>query len=196
MKLVVILAATVLPRVSAAAPPAPEAAAPTVPASDEEVDDAGLTTADYAAAIDYDVSYDDDVAQSYDDGYDPRAYEQFHDTLAPYGMWVDDPAYGQVWVPSPSVVGDDFSPYATNGDWTDSEYGWTWVSGWTWGWAPFHYGRWTTIANRGWAWVPGTIWGPSWVSWRVGAGCVGRLVPIGRRSRRDARTRSPGRRHV
>jgi hypothetical protein len=133
----------------------------------------GLTADDYAAAIEYDVSYDDSVAQTYDDGYDPQAYTQFQDTLAPYGSWVDDPAYGEVWVPSASVVGDDFSPYATNGGWVESEYGWTWVSGWSWGWAPFHYGRWTTIANHGWGWVPGTIWGPSWVSWRVGAGCVG-----------------------
>jgi uncharacterized protein DUF6600 len=143
------------------------------PAVENEADALGLTADDYAAAIEYDVSYDDSVAQTYDDGYDPQAYTQFQDTLAPYGSWVDDPAYGEVWVPSASVVGDDFSPYATNGGWVESEYGWTWVSGWSWGWAPFHYGRWTTIANHGWGWVPGTIWGPSWVSWRVGAGCVG-----------------------
>ncbi|HEX2656764.1 MAG TPA: DUF6600 domain-containing protein, partial [Polyangia bacterium] len=138
-----------------------------------DVDESGLTPDDWATSIDYDVSYDDQIAQGYDDGYDPRAYEQFRDTLAPYGAWVDDPDYGTVWVPSTASVGADFSPYATSGGWTDSEYGWTWVSDFAWGWAPFHYGRWTTIAGHGWAWVPGTIWGPAWVSWRAGAGYVG-----------------------
>lgn len=165
------------------------------PAADGEADELGLTADDYATAIDYDVSYDDSVAQTYDDGYDPQAYTQFQDTLAPYGSWVDDPAYGEVWVPSASVVGNDFSPYATNGDWVDSEYGWTWVSGWSWGWAPFHFGRWTTIANHGWGWVPGTMWGPSWVSWRVGAGCVGwaPLPPRGVRLGSPLGPRSPWR---
>jgi hypothetical protein len=54
-----------------------------------------------------------------------------------------------------------------------TEYGWTWVSDWDWGWAPFHYGRWLTIGGYGWCWVPGTIWGPAWVSWRYGGGYAG-----------------------
>src|SRR4051812_34567623 len=49
---------------------------------------------------DYDVSYDDQAAQAYDDGYDPNAYQQFESQLSPYGNWVDDPAYGHVWIPS------------------------------------------------------------------------------------------------
>jgi hypothetical protein len=126
-----------------------------------------------SADLDYDVAYDDSVAQSYDDGYDPRAYQQFEETLAPYGSWVDDPEYGRVWQPSSSVVGSEFCPYASNGSWVLTEFGWTWNSGWDWGWAPFHYGRWTMMANRGWGWIPGTIWGPAWVSWRSGGGYVG-----------------------
>ena len=66
--------------------------------------------------------------QQYDDGYDPNAYQQFESQLSPYGAWQDVPDYGRVWVPSPSVVGYDFTPYATGGHWVDSEYGWTWVS--------------------------------------------------------------------
>jgi len=143
------------------------------PAPDGEMNELGLTPDDYAASLDYDTAYDDAVAQAYDDGYSEDAHQSFRDTLAPYGTWIDDPAYGQVWVPASSVVGQDFSPYVTNGDWVDTEYGWTWVSGWAWGWAPFHYGRWTTIAGHGWGWVPGTIWGPAWVAWRAGSGCVG-----------------------
>ena len=78
--------------------------------------------------IDYDLSYDDDVAQTYDDGYDPQAYSQFQDTLAPYGEWVDDDVYGQVWQPSVEAVGQGFSPYASDGRWAQTEYGWTWIS--------------------------------------------------------------------
>jgi len=132
----------------------------------------GLSLDAYADSLDYDVSYDDAVAAHYDDGYDPDAYKQFETALAPHGTWIDDPAYGRIWIPSAAEVGDDFTPYATNGDWLDTEYGWTWSSGWSWGWAPFHYGRWVGC-ERGWAWVPGTLWGPAWVSWRAGGGYVG-----------------------
>ena len=127
----------------------------------------------YAQTPDVDVGADDSAAQSYDDGYDPRAYAQFETALSPYGSWVDDPTYGRVWVPSDAVVGDDFTPYASNGQWADTEYGWTWASDWSWGWAPFHFGRWAFMTGRHWGWVPGTIWGPGWVSWRAGGGYVG-----------------------
>ena len=167
-----------------AAVPAPEDPhPPAVPAGGEPSDlghdpltdmpeVSGLSLDAYADSLDYDVSYDDAVAARYDDGYDPSAYQQFQSALAPYGTWADDPAYGVIWIPSPAQVGDDFTPYATNGDWLDTEYGWTWSSGYSWGWAPFHYGRWVSSA-RGWAWVPGTLWGPAWVSWRAGGGYVG-----------------------
>ncbi len=135
--------------------------------------ESGLPLEAYADALDYDVSYDDTIAASYDDGYAPEAYAQFADALAPHGTWIDDPDYGRIWVPSPSEVGQDFTPYATNGDWVDTEYGWTWSSGWAWGWAPFHYGRWIGREGAGWCWVPGTLWGPAWVSWRAGGGYVG-----------------------
>lgn len=114
-----------------------------------------------------------DESATYDDGYDATAYEQFALALAPYGEWLDDPRYGRVWVPSPTVVGADFAPYATAGEWSLSQYGWTWASDYPWGWGPFHYGRWVTLATRRWAWVPGTTWGPAWVTWRVGDGFAG-----------------------
>ena len=120
----------------------------------------GLTLDAYADSLDYDVSYDDAVAARYDDGYDPQAYQQFDAALAPYGTWVDDPDYGHIWLPSAAEVGSDFTPYATNGDWLDTEYGWTWSSGWS------GLGAVATAAgsapDRGWAWVPGTLWGPAW----------------------------------
>jgi hypothetical protein len=120
-----------------------------------------------------DLSQDEAVAQSYDDGYDQQAAGEFQQALDPYGTWYDDATYGDVWVPSSAIVGTDFTPYATGGHWVLTEFGWTWVSDWGWGWAPFHYGRWMMLGLRGWAWVPGTIWGPGWVSWRAGNGLVG-----------------------
>jgi hypothetical protein len=54
-----------------------------------------------------------------------------------------------------------------------TEYGWTWVSHYSWGWAPFHYGRWDWDNNFGWFWVPDNVWGPSWVTWRRGNGYYG-----------------------
>jgi hypothetical protein len=136
----------------------------------------------FAVDCDPDIQDCTDVGdQGYDDGYDPNAYQQFEATLSPYGRWVNDPNYGQVWVPSPEVVGSDFSPYETGGQWVASDdYGFTWVSDWDWGWAPFHYGRWCSLDGYGWGWIPGTIWGPAWVNWRYGGGYVG-WAPMGPR---------------
>src|SRR5689334_19331026 len=47
--------------------------------------------------VDADVYYDTAAAENYDDGYDPNAYQQFQSALDPYGQWVNDPTYGEVW---------------------------------------------------------------------------------------------------
>jgi hypothetical protein len=99
---------------------------------------------------------------------DPSALTDFHSTLDPYGTWVDDPRYGTIWQPSASAVGPDFAPYETNGYWSyGSDY--VWVSNYSWGWAPFHYGRWV-YATRGWGWIPGRTYAGAWTSWRTGYG--------------------------
>jgi hypothetical protein len=87
----------------------------------------------------------------------------FYDNLSPYGVWVYDPQYGDMWVPN---VDGNFRPYATRGHWVLTEYGNTWVSDYPWGWATFHYGRWVFDDYYGWAWIPGYEWAPAWVSWR------------------------------
>ncbi len=96
-----------------------------------------------------DGSGDESEAPADGGGYadtDPSALSDFRATLDPYGTWTDDPNYGTVWVPSPSVVGSDFTPYVSAGHWVyDNDY--AWVSDYDWGWAPFHYGRW--IVRRG-----------------------------------------------
>jgi hypothetical protein len=96
--------------------------------------------------------------------------QDFYDNLAPYGTWVSDPQYGDVWVPD---VDGDFRPYATEGHWVLTEYGNTWVSDYPWGWATFHYGRWHYDDYYGWEWIPGYEWAPAWVSWRYGGGYYG-----------------------
>ncbi len=99
------------------------------------------------------------------DGY--ISDQEFYDQLAPYGTWVQDDYYGDVWIPN---VDEDFRPYATNGYWAQTEYGNTWVSDYPWGWATFHYGRWHYDDYYGWEWIPGHHWAPAWVSWRHGGG--------------------------
>ncbi len=102
------------------------------------------------------------------------SFATFYNELSPYGEWVQNPEYGQVWSPN---VDPDFQPYGTAGHWEMTEYGNTWVSDYPWGWAPFHYGRWVMSYNR-WVWVPDYEWGPAWVNWRNGGGYYG-WAPLG-----------------
>jgi hypothetical protein len=96
----------------------------------------------------------------------------FHAALDPYGRWVEVPGLGLVWQPSAAVVGADFTPYVTGGSWVSAPRGWIFQSQWDWGWAPFHYGRWTLASEFGWVWWPDTRWGPSWVDWRYSGSYV------------------------
>jgi hypothetical protein len=111
---------------------------------------------------------------------DGEVQASFDDALSPYGDWTDVDGT-RVWHPAASAVGEDFQPYATNGQWVSSDYGWYFQSDYPWGWAPFHYGRWALDPNYGWIWIPGTVWAPAWVDWRSGGGYIGwaPLPPIG-----------------
>lgn len=100
---------------------------------------------------------------------DPSALNEFKPALEGHGQWVDDATYGTVWVPNSAEVGTDFQPYATAGHWTyDDTSDYVWVSDYSWGWAPFHYGRWAYVGPYGWSWIPGRVYSGAWVSWRVG----------------------------
>jgi len=90
----------------------------------------------------------------------------FYDSLAPYGTWIDIDGYGRCWRPTVAVTYSGWRPYLNAGRWLWTDCGWYWYSDYSWGWAPFHYGRWFSHPYWGWCWMPGTIWGPSWVSWR------------------------------
>jgi hypothetical protein len=97
-------------------------------------------------------------------------FRAFHDRLASYGQWLDDPRWGRVWRPN---IRRGFRPYR-QGRWVvTTEYGTVWVSDYPWGDIPFHYGRWFYDSKRGWLWVPGYVWGPAWVIWRAGEGKIG-----------------------
>ncbi|HMI67458.1 MAG TPA: DUF6600 domain-containing protein, partial [Cyclobacteriaceae bacterium] len=97
----------------------------------------------------------------------PVSLQLFYDQLSPYGTWVSYRDYGYAWIPN---AGPDFYPYATQGHWVFTDIGWTWYSNYSWGWAPFHYGRWSYDDYYGWLWVPDTEWSPAWVMWRSGGG--------------------------
>jgi len=98
--------------------------------------------------------------------------------LDQYGDWQDTSDYGEVWYPT--QVAADWAPYR-DGHWAYvAPWGWTWVDDSPWGFAPYHYGRWT-YTHRGWGWIPGprgvrSIYAPALVAfvggggWSVGIG--------------------------
>jgi hypothetical protein len=76
------------------------------------------------------------------------------DDLDDYGDWREDSNYGHVWFPNRVAVG--WAPYHEgHWDWI-SPWGWTWVDDSSWGYAPFHYGRWVAVGGR-WGWVAGPV---------------------------------------
>ncbi len=101
------------------------------------------------------------------------AVGSFYRTLAPYGTWIKLSPYGLVWQPTVSALNYSWRPYCDGGRWAWTNQGWCWKSSYSWGWAPFHYGRWVNVARYRWVWVPGTTWSPAWVHWRRSASYFG-----------------------
>jgi len=95
-----------------------------------------------------------------------------YDDLDQYGRWSDQPGYGQVWMPT--SVDTDWAPYR-DGHWAwIAPWGWTWVDDAPWGFAPYHYGRWSSFGGR-WGWIPGPygvtpLYAPALVGWVGGGG--------------------------
>lgn len=92
------------------------------------------------------------------------------------GSWIEVGDYGYCWQPDVAASDSNWRPYS-DGYWTYTDLGWTWVSYEDFGWATYHYGRWARLSDLGWVWVPGSDdeleWGPAWVSWRTGGNYVG-----------------------
>ena len=103
----------------------------------------------------------------------PAEVTQFYSSLAPYGSWMNVSDLGWCWQPQVAVYRSDWRPYGDRGRWLYSDVGWYWQSDYSWGWAPFHYGRWTQHHRIGWVWTPDTVWGPAWVTWRYTDGYCG-----------------------
>ncbi|HEY2466257.1 MAG TPA: DUF6600 domain-containing protein [Terracidiphilus sp.] len=88
------------------------------------------------------------------------------------GDWQPQTEYGAVWFPR--GVSADWEPYH-NGHWINRDpWGWVWVEDESWGYAPFHYGRWVRYHDR-WGWVPGPVnvrpvWSPALVVFAGGVG--------------------------
>jgi hypothetical protein len=103
--------------------------------------------------------------------YVSRDVDGYYD-LDEYGDWRSDADYGEVWVPRGVAAG--WAPYQV-GHWVYvAPWGWTWVDGEPWGFAPFHYGRWALVSGY-WGWVPGPmvvrpVYAPALVGFAGGGG--------------------------
>lgn len=101
---------------------------------------------------------------------DAVGYQDLND----YGQWQQQPDYGYVWFPQ---VAADWVPYST-GHWAwVGRWGWSWIDDAPWGFAPFHYGRWSHFGRR-WGWVPApphsrAVYAPALVAWIGGPGSGG-----------------------
>src|SRR5438270_3226594 len=113
-------------------------------------------------------------------------YSTFYTKLEPHGAWLETADYGYVWQPREAESSRSWRPY-TNGRWVYTDAGWTWISEEPFGWATYHYGRWTRLRGVGWVWVPGEQWAPAWVSWRKSNDYVG-WAPLPPEARFDQRT--------
>jgi len=118
-------------------------------------------------------------AQSRDARYERLASSRYgapdvvgYEDLDAYGSWRAVADVGNVWVPR--NVPADWAPYR-DGHWAWIDpWGWTWVDDQPWGFAPFHYGRWTQVDDR-WGWVPGpvrqrAVYAPALVAFIGGSG--------------------------
>lgn len=114
------------------------------------------------------------------------SYSTFYNGLEPHGVWRETSTYGYVFQPREAERSRTWRPY-TNGRWVYTDAGWTWVSEEPFGWATYHYGRWTRLRNIGWVWVPGEEWAPAWVSWRKSNDYVG-WAPLPPEARFDRRS--------
>ncbi len=108
-------------------------------------------------------------------------FDFFYGAMPDSGSWRESAVLGFVWQPKIATGSPDWRPY-TDGYWSQTDQGWTWISNEDFGWATYHYGRWAKIPDNGWVWVPGFEWAPAWVSWRATPRFTGRSGPPARRA--------------
>jgi hypothetical protein len=83
--------------------------------------------------------------------------------LADAGYWVSISGR-KAWRPRVRV---GWRPF-TDGWWTYTPSGLSWVAYEPWGWITSHYGAWDYVSGYGWIWFPGTVYSPAWVYWYWG----------------------------
>ena len=121
-----------------------------------------MAVAQPGVSLDVGVNVGVDSYDSVAPGDPVESVDVFYDELSPYGMWVDEPDVGRVFVPETA----NYVPY-TAGHWQYTRVGFVWVSSEPHAWATSHYGRWAYSNHYGrWYWMPDTRWGPAWVEWR------------------------------
>jgi hypothetical protein len=99
------------------------------------------------------------------------------------GNWYNVPGQGNIWSPY-DASNPSFDPYG-NGYWMDSPgYGYTFVSGNSWGYLPYSCGMWNWYDSFGWGWAPGSggcspWWGGgSYIGVNIGNGYGGYRPPL------------------
>ena len=92
--------------------------------------------------------YNRDISYHYVSEYIPGVED-----LDDYGNWQYVNNYGYGWHPYAETA---WAPYQSGYWGMDYPFGLTWVSNEPWGYAPYHYGRWTYASNE-WFWIPDTV---------------------------------------
>lgn len=102
--------------------------------------------------------WDNDRAKWHDEAVASNSYQNGNGIpdLGMYGNYFYVPGYGNMW--RPYSVGLGWDPFA-DGYWISYPgFGYTFVSGYPWGWAPYRYGSWQFVNGYGWCWHPGSNW--------------------------------------
>ena len=104
--------------------------------------------------------WDNARAKWHDEAVASNSYQNgnvaYGSDLGQYGNYFYVPGYGYMWRPYSADLGWD--PFA-DGYWISYPgFGYTFVSGYPWGWAPYRYGSWQFINGYGWCWHPGSNW--------------------------------------
>ena len=120
------------------------------------------------------------------------------------GAWYNVPGQGNIWSPY-DASGAGWDPFG-NGNWMwTPQYGYGWVSGYSWGYLPYQCGNWNFYDGFGWGWAPGMggcapWWRPAlWAEHRSDAGRVPPAAspapcahwPCGNRATSDAGSEPP-----
>jgi hypothetical protein len=139
-----------------------------------------LDVPDYDDLDYWSISLDQRLQNSTSARYVSRQMVGYSD-LDANGTWSQDPEFGPVWYPT--SVPNGWQPYST-GHWAYVQpWGYTWVDDAPWGFAPFHYGRWSQRGGR-WGWFPGPpavrpVYSPALVAFVGGAPGGGGGISIG-----------------